>query len=94
MNGEMNSLDVPRTHTLVKKIKHNLHVQAKECKRSKADYEREKSKFKLRQTGVDMLEKTLVYVQGLGHVDKEADKPSRRGFLGIQRHRTLRRRRL
>lgn len=74
MNIELQRLGLPQGHSLVKKLRSNIKQQAKDYKHLVKEYENEKGKYRLTKNGINMLERTLLFVQNAGGITKEADK--------------------
>lgn len=74
MNLELQRLGLPHNHSLVLKLRSNIKHQAKEYRNMVRQYENEKSKYRLKKSGVEMLEKTILFVQNAGGITKEAEK--------------------
>lgn len=74
MNSEMEKLALPHNHSLVYKLRSNIKLQTREYKSMVKEYENEKHKYYLRKNGINMLERTLLFVQNSGGINKQAEK--------------------
>ena len=84
---ELSSLGLSFSHPLVHKLRRNVLKQAKEIRKIQIRFDQEKEKYKMRKKGVELLEKSLVYVQGAGNLSREADRHLDEilsGFKGIE----------
>jgi hypothetical protein len=74
MNVELQRLGLPQNHSLVTKLRSNIKHQAKDYRYLVKQHESEKGKYTLKKSGIAMLERTLLFVQNAGGINKEADK--------------------
>ena len=74
MNNEVNELGLDKKHSLVSKIKKNIRGQINGYKDDQKGYQDEINKYRMRQNNVGLLEKTFMYLQGMGPVGSDADK--------------------